>query len=618
MSTLSEDYYTARNLPHCGPRRREDGETEFVVWAPRADSVELVLYRENGEQRIPMRRENSVCGENGGYFRCSAADAGTGRRYAFALDGKQPLPDPASRWQPEGVHRPSAVYFPEDFTWSDHAWCGVTQAELILYEIHIGTFSDEGTCDAAISRLPALQELGVTAVEVMPLSQFPGERGWGYDGVHPFAVQNSYGGPEAFQRFVDACHRSNLAVILDVVFNHWGPEGNYTGLFAPYVSSRYHTPWGDAVNFDDRGSDSVRRFVLDNVRYWLRDFHLDGLRLDAVHEIYDGTAMHILREIKSAAESCRVGRPVHIIAESDLHDVRLLDAPERGGFGLDAQWNDDFHHAVHVALTGESGGYYADFSGIQDIAKVMNSTLVYDGCYSAFRDRRLGGPAGDHPRTSFVVSIQNHDQIGNRAEGERLAALLQPAQLRLAASLLLLSPFVPLLFMGEEYGERRPFPFFCSFLDPQLVQAVREGRKREFSAFEWVESIPDPQSEETYLSAKIAWDWETDATALGLRRLYRHLIAFRKMHPAMKDFRNHHAACLESKDRGVLQIDRGSTLRMLFNFTPQTAALPPDVLKNFKILFSSEEKKFCGAAGSEEGGEALKGYECRVAEKSYD
>lgn len=543
-------------LPRCGAFADIDGTTTWRVWAPRASEVELLLVdREGQHETIGMVSETDGC------FSHTRQEVAEGQGYFYRLDGGRERPDPASRWQPEGIHRHSAVVYPERFRWNDHGWRGVRREDLVMYEVHVGTFTPEGTLDSAIRRIPDLKELGITAIELMPLAQFPGARGWGYDGVHPFAVQNSYGGPHALLRFVDACHQAQIGVILDVVYNHLGPEGNYLNEFGPYFCDRYQTPWGRAVNYDDGGCDGVREFVLDNVRHWVRDFHIDGLRLDAVHTIYDFSPRHILREIKVAADEAaeHSGRRALVIAESDLNDVRLLDSTDQGGYALDGQWSDDLHHCIHTVLTGEHRGYYLDFGDPAQLVKALNSTFVYDGQFSRFRNRRHGGPAGEHPGDCFVVCIQNHDQVGNRARGDRFGTLLSPAQQRLAAGLLLLSPHVPLLFMGEEYGENQPFPFFCSFLDPFLVEAVRNGRRDEFSSFDWAGPPPDPQSEEVFEMARLSWSWPEGTPAAGLRRLYRDLIALRKTHPALHDFQTRHAELHSTSHGPILGLSRGGS-----------------------------------------------------------
>ncbi len=533
-----------------------DGGVVWRVWAPRSEKVSLITWPND------RRDETAMTPEGFGYFTCRRADAREGLRYAYRLDDGREYPDPATRWQPDGVHRPSALWFPGEYQWGDAGWRGVPREELVVYELHVGAFTPEGTFAAIVPRLGQLAELGITAVELMPVAQFSGERNWGYDGVHPFAVQNSYGGPRELQKLIDAAHQAGLAVLIDVVYNHLGPEGNYLELFGPYETDRYRTPWGRAINFDGPGSDPVRRFVIDNARQWVRDFHADGLRLDAVHAIYDFSARHVLAELQTEvqAEAARAERTVHVIAESDLNDVRLVVPPERGGHGLDAAWCDDFHHAVHALLTGERDGYYGDFGRPDQLAKAYNDVYVYDGQYSPTRRRRHGNRVGKTDRTRFVVAVQNHDQVGNRAMGDRLTTLLPPAAQRLACGLLLLSPCVPLVWMGEEYGETRPFPFFSSFGDPELIEAVRKGRREEFAAlkFDWGEEIPDPHAPETFLSAKLQWDWSSEASA-GRRRLYADLLAARRDWPALRDRANTSASIVqcpldalrESNSRGL-------------------------------------------------------------------
>ncbi|MBX6333569.1 MAG: malto-oligosyltrehalose trehalohydrolase, partial [Gemmatimonadaceae bacterium] len=471
-----------------------DGTTRFAVWAPRATRVDVVITAG------PSAGRHALAAHAGGVFEGVVPGAGAGTDYAYSLDGGPPRPDPMSRWQPHGVHGPSRVVDPRTFTWTDAGWTGIAMPDYVFYELHVGTFTAAGTFDAVIPHLAELAALGVTAIELMPVAQFPGTRNWGYDGVHPFAAQNSYGGPEGLARLVDAAHAHGLAVALDVVYNHLGPEGNYLGEFGPYFTDTYHTPWGAAVNFDGPGSDEVRRYVIDNALSWVTDFHVDALRLDAVHGIFDASAEHILAELAARvhAQGARLGRRIQVIAESDLNDPRLVRPRARGGYALDAQWSDDFHHAVHVALTGERRGYYAGFHGARDVAAALERRFVYEGQYAPHRDRRHGASATDVPADRFVIAIQNHDQVGNRARGERLASLVPFASLELAASLLLLAPYVPLLFMGEEYGETHPFQYFVSHTDPALVEAVRRGREAELESFAWEGPIPDPGAEATF------------------------------------------------------------------------------------------------------------------------
>lgn len=564
------------------------------VWAPHASRVDLVL-QEDGQQaqHVLQRLER-------GYHELTLASIAEGQRYAYRLDGGPARPDPCSLSQPDGVDGFSAVVFPEHFTWHDQTWRGVARRDLVIYELHVGTFTPEGTFDAIVPRLQTLKELGITAIELMPVAQFSGTRNWGYDGALLYAVQNSYGGPNGLQRLVDACHAAGLGIILDVVYNHLGPEGNYLREFAPYFTDRYKTPWGDAVNYDDKASDCVREFVLENVRMWLDDFHIDGLRLDAVHAIYDMSAKHLLRAIREVADDVQIatGRAIHIIAESDLNDPKFVLPPERGGCGVDAQWADDFHHAVHAFLTGERDGYYMDYGDAAQLAAAFQTPFVYAGHYSPHRDRLHGAPVPpDFTGDRFVTFVQNHDQIGNRARGDRLSALLTPAQQRLAASMLLLSPYVPLLFMGEEYGEANPFPFFCSFRDETLVQAVREGRKREFAAFVNQGPIPDPQAVDTFASARLHWEWLEGTLHAGLRRLIADLLRARREWPALHEFRVCSAELLPDAAKATILRVRRNQIAIFFNLI---AVSQPFEDTSGPILFSSEWSQYLGNRRGEE------------------
>jgi maltooligosyltrehalose trehalohydrolase len=578
-----------------------------------------------------------------GFFVHQQTPVEDGLRYAFRLPDGRELPDPASRWQPEGVHKASAVFFPERFAWSDPAWRGIPREDLVIYELHVGTFTPQGTFDAIIPRLEQLASLGITALEIMPVAQFPGDRNWGYDGVHPFAAQNSYGGPQGLMRLVDAAHQAGLAVILDVVYNHLGPEGNYLGAFGHYFTSRYHTPWGDAVNYDGRHSDAVRQFVIDNACTWIRDFHLDGLRLDAVHAIFDFSARHILEELQAAVhhQAARQDRLVHVIAETHQNDMRLVRPVCEGGYGLDGVWSDDFHHAVHALLTGESDGYYQDFGRPEQVAKAVSEVFVYDGCYSRFRARRHGSRVGDADRSQFVVCVQNHDQIGNRALSDRLSTIIPLEAQRLACGLLLLSPCVPLLFMGQEYGETRPFPFFCSFLDTELAEAVRKGRRDEFAAlaFRWGEVVADPQDPATADSAKLSWHWPDDSPHAALRRLWAELLMARRQWPALRD-RIHTSARLADtspkRERGsqpdpslalrasvdahavppILVIERGEgdeSLLAWANLSPTSQWLPDFDLGRRRPLLSTEDRRFGGMRDEQRPPQHLLPFELLVA-----
>ena len=504
-----------------------DGRCHFCVWAPLAQQVEVVL----DGRTMPMERGN----RDRGYHRATVDGVRPGARYRYRLDGEKERPDPASRFQPEGVHGPSAVTDPGAFRWQDAEWPGLSVERFVIYELHIGTFTPEGTFDAVIPHLDTLKELGVTAIEIMPVAQFPGDRGWGYDGVQLYAVQNSYGGTEGLMRLVDACHARGLAALLDVVYNHFGPEGNYLWDYAPYFTERYTTPWGAAVNFDGPRSDEVRRFFLGNALQWLEDFHLDGLRLDAIDAIKDGSAYPFLRELADVthARAKEIGRPFTLIAESDLNDAKVIRPPERCGYGMDVQWSDDFHHALHVLLTSEERGYYADFSGVADLAEAFRESFVYAGKYSAQRQRRHGNRALPAEGWRFVVCAQNHDQVGNRATGDRLGHIVPYEAAKLAAMAVLLSPFVPLLFMGEEYGEPQPFQYFTSHGDPALIAAVREGRHAEFASFRWQGEIPDPDDPATFMRSALTHREYEDGPHGTLWEFYRELLRLRRTRPAL-------------------------------------------------------------------------------------
>ena len=452
--------------------------------------------------------------------------------YYYEVGDGRKLPDPASRFQPKGVHGPSQVVDPNSFLWTDDAWRGTDLSSSIFYELHVGTYTADGTFDAIIPHLDELADLGITTVELMPVSQFPGGRNWGYDGVHPYAAQNTYGGPRGLQRLVDAAHDRGLAVALDVVYNHIGPEGNYLGAFAPYFESRYNTPWGEAINFDGPDSGPVRRFFIENALYWLEHFHMDVLRLDAIHGIFDFSARHFLAELQDDVRALaeRLGRQMHVIAESDLNDARLLHSKEQGGYALDGQWSDDFHHSVHTLLTGERAGYYQDFGTLDHLAETLQHGWYYCGQYSRYRRKHFGNSPDGIAHNRFVAFTQNHDQVGNRAAGDRLTTLVSLEALKLAAGITLLSPFLPLLFMGEEYGEVAPFLYFVSHGDHDLVEAVRRGRREEFAAFGWAGEIPDPQAESTFAASRLDHSRKQDEPHHTLLRFYKQLIQLRNEH----------------------------------------------------------------------------------------
>jgi maltooligosyltrehalose trehalohydrolase len=513
--------------------------SEFIVWAPLRNKVELVVS-------MPVSAVYPMEKDEFGYWRVSIA-ASPGARYVFRLDGEITCPDPASLAQPDGVHEPSELIDRSVYRQGDEGWTGIPLSNQIIYELHTGAFSSTHDFDGVRRKLDYLADLGINAIELMPLAQFPGSRNWGYDGVYPFSIQHSYGGAAGFRRLVDAAHAKGIAVVVDVVYNHFGPEGNYLDQYGPYFTDKYKTPWGNAVNFDDAWSDGVRNYFLQNAAMWLDYYGVDALRLDAVHAICDLSAIPFVQQLKELAAEIerRTGCPKALIAEMDLNDPRYINPPARGGYGLDGQWVDEFHHALRTLLTGDRKAYYEDFGQIGQLEKAFRNTYVYDGKYSPFRKRTFGGHADHNPYDQFVVFAQNHDQVGNRARGERLTSVLTCEQLKLAAAAVLLSPYVPLLFMGEEYGEENPFQFFVSFSDEGLIEAVRKGRAEEFKGFsggddpsgdgegQGGEAVPDPQAEETFARSVLSWSYGREPGA-RLLSYYKHLIALRKARPALQ------------------------------------------------------------------------------------
>ncbi|MHA6248309.1 malto-oligosyltrehalose trehalohydrolase [Pontibacter sp. CAU 1760] len=568
--------------------------TTFTVWAPKADTVE-VAFEKPQRERAAMQREAF------GYWTVLVEEAAPGDLYKFVLNGETARPDPASQHQPGGVHAASAVVDHDVFNWTDQQWKGLPLEQLIIYELHVGTFTDEGTFEGVIDKLPELKELGITAIELMPIAQFPGSRNWGYDGVYPFAAQNSYGGPQGLKNLVNACHEQGIAVVLDVVYNHMGPEGNYLNDFGPYFTHRYNTPWGDALNFDDAFSDHVRNFFLQNVLMWLRDFHVDALRLDAVHAIYDMGAKHFLQEMREQVDMLETqeGRPYLLIAESDQSDVRLINPIEQGGYGIDAQWFDDYHHAIHTLVTGELDGYYEDYGKPAQLRKALEHTFVYNGLYSEHRMKTLGTDATANPASQFVVCSQNHDQVGNRMLGERLTQLVSFEMLKAVAGLVLLSPYVPMLFMGEEYGEENPFLYFVSHTDKDLVEAVRKGRKAEFAYFASKGEAPDPQSEKTFAQSKLQRSYTSNEKQRKLREFYKELIRLRKTSPALaKPDKPYMQVGLE-EDKLVLHMlhhGKAPHLYCLFNLSNQAhdTNLLPAAHSAWSLLLHSEDAQWGG------------------------
>jgi maltooligosyltrehalose trehalohydrolase len=538
----------------------------FRVWATIPERVEVQV----GRQRFPMRR-----GEDG-WWSAAVEAARPGSDYGFVLDGEGPFPDPRSPWQPNGVHGLSRLVDHGAIRWEDAGFRAGPLSAAVIYELHIGTFTPAGTFDAAIGRLDHLVHLGVTHVELMPVNQFSGRHGWGYDSVDLFAPHQAYGGPDGLKRLVNACHQRGLAVLLDVVYNHLGPSGNYLGRFAPYFNPRYHTPWGSAINFDGAYSDEVRRFFCDNALMWLREYHVDGLRLDAVHAILDTSAIPFLEQLGAEVRqlAAQANRPLIVIPESDLNDPRLIWPSERGGFALDAQWSDDFHHALHTVLTGEKAGYYEDFGALADLAKALREAYVYDGRYSRHRRCSHGRPPVGLTGHRFLGYAQNHDQVGNRARGERLSQLVSLGRLKAAAALVFASPFVPMLFQGEEWGASTPFQYFTDHPEPDLAEAVRQGRRKEFASFGWKpEEVPDPQAPETFDRSKLDWSEPAREPHAGLLDWHRRLIRLRRAEPALADGRLELVQCRFNVPGSWFLLERG-LFTVACNFSGQLQHLP--------------------------------------------
>jgi maltooligosyltrehalose trehalohydrolase len=558
-----------------GAEVTEEGNVHFRVWAPKVQTLALRIVTGKRAGTIPLNEEDQ------GFFSGTIEGVIANDRYLYILDNKAARPDPASRYQPDGVHGVSQVIDSRLFPWQDHGWNGIPLKEYVIYELHVGTFTREGTFTAVIPLLDYLKKLGITAVELMPVAQFPGDRNWGYDGVYPFAPQSSYGGPNGLKQLIDACHAKGMAIILDVVYNHLGPEGNYLGEFGFYFTDRYRTPWGDAVNFDGPYSDQVRAFFIGNALFWINEFHVDALRIDAIHGIFDFSARHFLRDLAEEIHRHRetLGREIYVIAESDLNDSRTVSPPEFGGYGLDAQWNDDFHHALHALLTGESWGYYQDFGGIGQLGKAFAEGFVYAGEYSPFRKRCFGSPVKEHPPAQFIVFSQNHDQVGNRMYGDRLSMILPLGKLILAAGAVLLSPYIPLLFMGEEYGEQTPFQYFTSHSDPALIEAVRQGRCEEFNSLACDGELPDPQDEATFLLAKINTALRSEGKHGVIFKFYQRLLELRRMFPPFRNLerQNIKVTCFtEEEVIAIRRIAGTSQIFCIYNFSEarQNVAVP--------------------------------------------
>jgi maltooligosyltrehalose trehalohydrolase len=563
--------------------------TRPCVWAPRARVVRIEL----ADDTIEMSRD----GDSGWWQ--SPIDLSHGDRYAIRIDDGDARPDPRARWLPDGVHAPARVYDDDRYQWNDGTWRGRALAGSVLYELHIGTLTSEGTFDAAIERLDHLVDLGIDLVEVLPVASYDGPRGWGYDGVSLYAVHEQYGGPDGFKRFVDACHQRGLGVVLDVVYNHVGPAGNYLGEFGPYFNDHYSTPWGPAINYSGRGSDEVRRWAIDNALMWLREFHVDGLRLDAVHAIVDLRAVHLLEQLSREVDAlaAETGRPLFLIAESDLNDPRLVTAREGGGYGLTAQWADDPHHALHALLADERQGYYCDFGSIETLARAMESPYHHAGAWSTFRGRTHGRPLDRNqiPATRFVTYLHNHDQVGNRATGDRMSSYVSPGRLRIGAALLMCSPYVPMLFMGEEWAASTPWQFFTSFPDPSLAENVRSGRREEFGEHGWSsDDVPDPQDPATFERSVLDWaelDKDDHRETLDW---HRRLIALRKSRPELTDPWLTKVRTSYDEERRWLVVRRGA-VAVVVNLADRTQTVPSERPLDEVLLASGEVE--AGEAG---------------------
>jgi maltooligosyltrehalose trehalohydrolase len=565
-----QQFPESRRLP-LGAHVIGGNRCEFRVWAPNRERVDVHIVAPQ-ERRVPMQKGAD------GYFEAIVEDCGEGARYLYVLDGQTERPDPASRRQPDGVHGASEA-IGSDFDWQDHAWKGLALEDYVVYELHVGTFTQEGTFDAVIPQLDQLKELGVTVVELLPVAQFPGSRNWGYDGTYVSATQASYGGPRALKRLVDACHQRGLAIALDVVYNHVGPEGNYLSEFGPYFTDRYKTPWGLALNFDGAHSDFVRWYFIHNALQWIDEFHIDALRVDAVHAIIDHSAEPFLQDLNVAVhERAReLGRTVISIAESDLNDPRVIMPREQFGLDFDSQWMDDYHHSLHALLTGEQDGYYSSFPlRVSNLARVMEHGYLFIGQHSPYRGRKYGAKPVTRNGAQFVVSIQNHDQVGNRMLGDRLSNLVSVEKQRLAAAAIILSPFVPMLFMGEEYGEKAPFQYFTSHSDEALIEAVRKGRLEEFDDFVWSGDPPDPHAEETFQRSKLDWSSLERAKHASVRRWYKALLLLRRAHPALRSLDLDSLEAIADDAKNVLLVRRWSGAQqalVAFNFSDETQSV---------------------------------------------
>ncbi|MDB5112072.1 MAG: malto-oligosyltrehalose trehalohydrolase [Mucilaginibacter sp.] len=572
------------------------GTAEILVWAPLADSVFISI---RDQALLPLAKQEL------GYWKLDTDRLKPGMTYRFIINN-EPVPDVASLFQPDSVHGPSQAFNVNDFNWTDGSWQNIALQDYLMYELHTGTFTPESTFEGIEQKLDYLIDLGITAIELMPVAQFPGDRNWGYDGVYPFAVQNSYGGPFGLQQLVNACHRKGLAVVLDVVYNHVGPEGNYLNKYGPYFTDKYKTPWGNAVNFDDAGCNQVRRYFIENALMWFRDFHVDALRMDAVHAIKDLSPKHILREIKEHVDELmqQTGKIHYLIVECDLNDTRFINPLDQQGYGMDTQWIDEFHHALRVTAGGKKEGYYSDFNPVSSLAEAYVNGYVYHGQYSVHREKYFGTTTENNPGRQFVVFSQNHDQVGNRMLGERSSQLFSFEMQKLLAGAVMVSPFLPMLFMGEEYSEPHPFLYFISHTDPELVIAVRKGRKAEFAAFHSEGEAPNPDAMKTFQQSKLQWDILDEEPQKTMLQYYKALIALRKKYPALKipDRKKLKIAYDESAKTITLhrwQDTQSIVCFMNFSAEQQPIIIPNDI-QQWQKLFDSADRKWKGTASSPE------------------
>lgn len=567
----------------------KNGHWQFKVWAPEKKEMMLHIVKPF-EKKFEMQKGDE------GYFTVDAETKEKELQYFFKPNDEKDFPDPASQYQPQGVHGPSQTVDHSIYKWHDDNWNGIPFHEWIIYELHVGLFTNEGTFEAIINRLDDLIDVGINAIELMPVSQFPGNRNWGYDGVYPYAVQNSYGGPGGLKKLVDACHQKGIAVVLDVVYNHLGPEGNYFLQFGPYFTDKYKTPWGDAVNFDGAWSDGVREYFSDNVIYWLEYYHIDGLRCDAIHSVFDNGAVHFweLTQQKVKLLEEKTGRQFYLIAESDLNSPRVVKPPQQGGYGFNAQWLDDFHHALYVLINPSDQQRYYDFGTIQQLVKACNEGFVHSGEWVRLRKRKHGASSADIPGDQFVVFNQNHDQVGNRADGKRLCMLVDFERVKLASAAILLAPYIPMFFMGEEYADQSPFYYFVSHSDENLIKAVQEGRKKEFEDFGFDENFPDPQSEDTFIQCKLRWENQHEGEHKIILNWHKELISLRKILSPLKDFqkRNVRAEVITEKAFALLRraANKDSSVICLFNFSEEKIQYIHEGKIGNRILDSKDKK----------------------------